>query len=445
MLQNNELILSGGTIIDPLNRRMFQSDIYIEDGVIKKIAKNLAVKVHKTSSPAKGSKPESNIKEFDIKGKYVAPGFVDLHAHLREPGREDEETIETGSYAALSGGFTKVCCMPNTEPPIDNEGVVRFILQESARVNFASVLTVGAATKGRKGEEISEIGSLVKAGVVAVSDDGEPISNPFVMRRVLEYTKAFDLPVMSHCEVKALSEDGVMNEGIVSTRLGLRGIPDVSEAAMVYQHILLADYTKSRLHLAHISSKKSVEIIRWAKEKGIDITCETCPHYFSLTDAFCSTFDTNYKVNPPLQTQADVEAIRQGLSEGLIDAIATDHAPHLASEKEVEFDLAPFGMIGFQTAFALGYEELVVKKYLNMVDYIAKLTVEPAKILKLEPPTIEIDKKANLVIFDTKIKWTFKRESIHSKSQNSPFIGKELIGKVMLVITGGRGFDFSKD
>lgn len=365
-----------------------------------------------------------------------------MHTHLREPGREDEETIETGTYAALAGGFTKVCCMPNTEPAIDNEGVVKHILQESARVGYASVLPVGAATKGRKGEEISEIGNLVNAGIKAISDDGEPISNPFVMRRVLEYAKIFDIPVFSHCEVKALSGTGVMNEGEVSTRLGLRGIPDIAESAMIYEHILLTDYTKSRLHIVHVSNRKSIEIIRWAKQKGIDITSETCPHYFTLTDELCSTFDTNYKVNPPLRTKADIETIKETLADGTIDIIATDHAPHLASEKEVEFDLAPSGMIGLETAFSLGYEELVQKKYLSLIDYIAKLTIEPAKILKLEPPSIGIGKKADCVVFDTKVRWVYEPELVRSKSKNSPFIGKELRGKILKVILGNQIFEF---
>jgi len=427
LIPKSKLTLAGGIIVDPVNKNQYQSDIYIEDGIIKKIGKNIKVK---------------DAKIIAIKDKYIAPGFIDLHAHLREPGREDEETIKTGAYAALAGGFTKVCCMPNTEPPIDNEGVVKFILQESARAGYALVLPIGAATKGRRGEEISEIGNLVNAGIVAVSDDGNPISNPFVMRRVLEYSKIFNQLVISHCEVKTLSANGVMNEGIVSTRLGLRGIPDIAESAMVYEHILLADYTKSQLHVAHVSTKKSVEIIRWAKQQGIDITCETCPHYFSLTDEACSTFDTNYKVNPPLRTKTDVEAIKEALADGTIDALATDHAPHLASEKEVEFDLAPFGMIGLETAFSLGYEELVMKRYLGLIDYIAKLTVEPARILKLEPPLITIGKPANLVILDTKIKWIYPKESIHSKAQNSPFIGKELKGKVLSVVMGEQLFEF---
>lgn len=406
---------------------MEESDIYIEQGIIKKIGKKLKIK---------------GAQILNIKGNYIAPGFIDLHTHLRQPGREDEETIATGAYAALAGGFTKVCCMPNTEPAIDTEGVVKFILQESARVGYASVLPVGAATKGRRGEEISEIGTLVAAGIVAISDDGDPISNSFVMRKALEYAKIFDLPVISHCEVKTLNASGVMNEGKVSTRLGLLGIPDIAEAAMVYEHILLADYTKSRLHIAHVSTKKSVEIIRWAKEKGISITAETAPHYFSLTDEMCLTFDTNYKVNPPLRTKTDVEAIKEALADGTIDVIATDHAPHLASEKEVEFDLAPFGMIGLETAFSLGYEELVTKKYLSLIDYIAKLTIEPAKVLKLDLPTITVGKTANLVVFDTKLKWPYQQEVIKSKSQNSPFVGRELQGKVLKVLIGNRLFEF---
>uniref|UniRef100_A0A7C6AAB8 Dihydroorotase n=1 Tax=candidate division WOR-3 bacterium TaxID=2052148 RepID=A0A7C6AAB8_UNCW3 len=423
----DKIILTGGIIVDPVKKKLTESDIYIEQGIIKKIGKNFKA---------------SGTQILDIKGNYIAPGFIDLHTHLRQPGREDEETIATGAYAALAGGFTKVCCMPNTEPAIDNEGVVKFILQEQALAGYAQVLPVGAATKGRAGAEISEIGQLVAAGIVAISDDGDPISDPRVMRQVLEYAKIFDLPVISHCEIKALSANGVMNEGIISTRLGLRGIPDIAEAAMVYEHILLADYTKSRLHIAHISTKKSVEIIRWAKEKGISITAETCPHYFSLTEEMCETFDSNYKVNPPLRTKMDAEAIKEALADGTIDVIATDHAPHLASEKEVEFDLAPFGMIGLETAFAIGYEELVLKKYLNLIDYIAKLTCEPAKVLKLDLPTIAEGKTANLVIFDPKAKWVYQKEIIKSKSQNSPFIGRELKGKISKVIIGNHLFEF---
>ncbi|MEO0092859.1 MAG: dihydroorotase [candidate division WOR-3 bacterium] len=427
MRQKDKILICGGTLLDPLKKRCEKTDIYIEQGIIKKIGKNLKA---------------GDALSIDAQGKYIAPGFIDLHTHLREPGREDEETIATGAYAALAGGFTKICCMPNTTPAIDNEGTVKFILQESARVDYATVLPIGAATKGRKGEEIAEIGTLVQAGVVAISDDGDPITNSGVMRRVLEYSKVFDIPVISHCEVKNLSSDGVINEGVVATKLGLRGIPDIAEAAMVFEHILLANYTKSRLHIAHISTKKSVEIIQWAKEKGIEVSCETCPQYFTLNENACVGFDTNFKVNPPLRTETDVEAIKVGLATGIIDAIATDHAPHLASEKEVEFDLAPFGMIGLETAFSLGLEELVLKKYLSLEDYIAKLTIEPAKILKLKPPTIAIGEKADLVIFDSKAKWVYKKELIKSKSQNSPFIDKELTGKIFWVIKGSRIFEF---
>ncbi|MEO0115130.1 MAG: dihydroorotase [candidate division WOR-3 bacterium] len=427
MRQKDKILICGGTLLDPLKKRCEKTDIYIEQGAIKKIGKNLKA---------------GDALSIDAQGKYITPGFIDLHTHLREPGREDEETIATGAYAALAGGFTKICCMPNTTPAIDNEGTVKFILQESARVDYATVLPIGAATKGRKGEEIAEIGTLVQAGVVAISDDGDPITNSGVMRRVLEYSKVFDIPVISHCEVKNLSSDGVINEGVVATKLGLRGIPDIAEAAMVFEHILLANYTKSRLHIAHISTKKSVEIIQWAKEKGIEVSCETCPQYFTLNENACVGFDTNFKVNPPLRTETDVEAIKVGLATGIIDAIATDHAPHLASEKEVEFDLAPFGMIGLETAFSLGLEELVLKRYLSLEDYIAKLTIEPAKILKLKPPTIAVGEKADLVIFDSKAKWVYKKELIKSKSQNSPFIDKELTGKIFWVIKGSRIFEF---
>jgi dihydroorotase len=425
-MTGNALLLRGARVINPARRTDSISDILIEDGIIKRMGRSL--------------KP-NGAEVWDLKDKCIAPGFIDLHCHLREPGREDEETIRTGTLAALAGGFTTVCCMPNTTPPIDNENVVRAVINESALAEQARVLPIGAATKSRAGEELSEIGSMFRAGAVAVSDDGDPIANPEVMRRVLEYTRIFDLPVISHCEDKALSKCGIMNEGIVSARLGMPGIPSCAEDAMVMRDILLADYTRGRLHIAHVSTKGSVEIIRWAKSRGVEVTCETCPHYFTLTDESVGTFDANYRVNPPLRTADDVAAIKAGLADGTIDVIATDHAPHLASEKEVEFERAPCGMIGFETAFALGIQELVNKNVLSLDEYIARLTVMPAQILKL-PRSILVGEPADMVVFDPNLKWEYSADRVRSRSRNSPFIGRTLTGKVLATIISTRVFQF---
>jgi dihydroorotase len=426
MNEKPNLLLRRARVLNPEKGSDVIADIHIENGTIKRIGKNLKA---------------AGAEIWELKDKCVAPGFIDLHCHLREPGREDEETIRTGTLAALAGGFTAVCCMPNTQPPIDNENQVRFLVIESERVGQARVLPVAAATKGRAGEEVAEISTMVKVGAVAVSDDGDPIANPEVMRRVLEYSKIDDIPVVSHCEERALARNGVVNEGRVSARLGLPGIPSCAEEAMAIRDILLADYTGARLHIAHVSTRGSVALIRWAKARGIPVTCETCPHYFTLTEDRVESFDTDYKVNPPLRAQTDVEAIKEGLSDGTIDAIATDHAPHLAAEKEVEFEKAPFGMIGFETAFSLGIAELVNKKVLGLAAYLAKLAVAPARILKLKH-RLTAGSQADLVIFDPKLKWTYQRDTARSRSRNSPFIGRQLTGKILAAIIGSRVFQF---
>ena len=426
MTQKPRLLLRNVRLLNPGKDTESVADIYIENGVIQRIGKSIKVKDAET---------------WELPGKCVTPGFIDLHCHLREPGREDEETIRSGAMAALAGGFTTVCCMPNTTPAIDNETIVRAIVIESERVAQAKVLPIGAATKGRAGAEVAEIGAMVNAGAVAVSDDGSPIANAQVMRRVLEYSKIFDIPVISHCEEQALTTGGVMNEGAISAQLGLPGIPACAEEAMVSRDVLLADFTGARLHIAHVSTKGSVEIIRWAKARGVQVTCETCPHYFTLTDERVMTFDPNFKVNPPLRTEADVEAIKEGLSDGTIDVIATDHAPHLASEKEVEFEKAPFGMIGLETAFALGISELVSRRVLSLNGYVAKLTAAPAQVLKLSSK-LTAGNVANLTVFDPKLKWRYEAEGILSQSRNSPFIGRELTGKVLATVIGTRVAQF---
>ncbi len=421
------MLLRGGTLLDPQQKQEQTIDIYIEAGKIKLLSAGLKIE---------------GARELPLHGKYIAPGFLDLHSHLREPGREDEETIATGCSAALRGGFTGVLCMPNTEPPIDNEGVVKYILRQAAAAGLAKVFPVGAVTKGRKGEEISEIGALVSAGVVALSDDGDPVWSSMVMRRALEYSKMFTIPIIDHCADRDLCQDGVMHEGSVSTKLGLQGMPAIAETIIVYRDIFLAQFTGGRLHIAHISTRDSVEAVRWAKKQSIAVTAETCPHYFTLTDEACETFDTNFKVNPPLRTKDDVRAIQEGLADGTIDCIATDHAPHSLAEKEVEFELAPSGMIGLETAFALGWDELVNKKILSPIGYIRKLTTNPAKVVGLDWGVVEEGKEANLVVFDPTAAWVYKPETICSKSKNSPFVNREFKGKITRVIMEDRVFEF---
>jgi dihydroorotase len=422
----DDLLLRGATIIDPGTGKQRVADIRIRKGVVEQLGRRL---------------PMNGAEIWELPGKFITPGFIDLHCHLREPGREDEETIRSGTLSALAGGFTRVCCMPNTEPAIDNENIVRAIVNESERWQQARVLPIGAATKGRQGAELAEFGAMKNAGAIAVSDDGNPIANPEIMRRVLEYAKTFDLVVTNHCEEKTMTRDGVMNEGTVSARLGLPGMPACAEEMMVARDILLAGYTGGRLHVAHVSTKGSVELIRRAKAQGIPVTGETCPHYFTLTDVQVAGYDPNFKMNPPLRTEADRMAIKEGLSDGTIDAIATDHAPHLASEKEVEFSKAPFGIIGFETAFSLGIEELVTPGFLTLAQYLAKLSACPAQILGL-PSRIREGEQADLVVFDPALEWDYTPEAVFSQSRNTPFLGRRLFGKVLYAIIGNRTFRF---
>lgn len=423
-----ELIIAGGRIIDPASKLDRVGDIYIRDGKISKI---------ETKKPIPRKKTRFSPEIVDAFDKIVTPGLVDLHTHLREPGREDEETILTGSEAAVAGGFTSICCMPNTQPPIDSQESVKFIY-EKARSAKCKVYPVAAATKGLKGEELTEIADLVKAGAVAVSDDGRPIYNSAIMRYALEYSKMYDLPVISHCEDLALSSDGVMNEGFVSTVLGLKGIPNVAEEAMVARDIRLAEFTKSRVHIAHVSTEGSVNLIREAKRKGLKITCEATPHHFTLTDEIIKTFDTNAKVNPPLRIKKDLDALKKGLKDGTIDCIATDHAPHSIEEKDVEFDAAPFGMVGLETALGLVITELVEKRVLSWPEAIAKMTHNPAKILKLNAGQIKVGMPADLTIIDPEATWTVEPKEFKSKSKNSPFGGRKLRGKAFLTIVDGK-------
>ncbi len=418
-----DLVITGGRVIDPETKTDRIADVFIRDGIIKKVEK------------ARGKVKAKEI--IDAKGKMVVPGLIDMHTHLREPGREDEETIYTGSCAAVAGGFTSICCMPNTQPPIDNQETVKFVY-EKAKEAKCRIFCIGCITKGRKGEELTEINDLVQAGAVAISDDGKPVSNPQVLRNALEYSRMFDLPVISHCEDLNLSANGVMHEGFVCTNLGMCGIPSIAEETIVARDIALAGFTQARMHIAHVSTEGSVELIRQAKKRGVKITCEATPHHFTLTDETIRTFDTNAKVNPPLRTKRDVEAIRRGLKDGTIDCIATDHAPHSIEEKEVEFDFAPPGLVGLETALGLVITELINKRVLSWSQAAAKLTVNPARILNLGGGRIKRNSPADITIIDPKASWVVDPSKFQSKSKNSPFGGRKLQGKVCCTIVDGK-------
>jgi dihydroorotase len=419
---NNEMILTGARIIDPLNRYFGPAEIHVADGKIRKIDK-------------KGKSKGSGV--IDLKGLYLCPGFIDMHVHLREPGREDEETIVSGAEAAAAGGFTAVACMPNTEPALDNAETVKYVIDraKAARVN---VYPIGAITVGRKGEMLTEMLEMVKVGAVAFSDDGSGLQNGHLMRRALEYSKTCGVPIISHCEYNDLASGGVMNESFVSTVLGLKGSPPISEELMVAREIMLAQYTGGRIHIAHVSTAGSVDLIRRAKKARIKVTAEATPHHFTLNDEKVRSFDTNYKVNPPLRTNKDINALKKGLADGTIDVIASDHAPHSIEEKELEFDYAPPGMIGLETTVGLVITELIGKRLLSWPQGVAKFTANPARILNLPGGTLKIGGPADFTIIDPNLKWVVNRDEFKSLSFNSPFIGRKLTGKSVMTIVDGK-------
>ncbi|MCM8779080.1 MAG: dihydroorotase [Candidatus Omnitrophica bacterium] len=417
------ILIKGGYIVDPENKLEGVYDILIDDGEIKKIEKDI---------------DSEKCELIDGKGKYIFPGLVDMHCHLREPGREDEETLLSGSLSGIKGGFTTLCCMPNTKPPIDNQGIVEYIYNENKKIGLMDIFPVGAITKNLEGKELTEIGELKKAGVVAISDDGNCVMDSEVMRRAMEYSKMFDLLVISHCEDKNLSRGGLMNEGYLSSLLGLKGIPRQAEIVMVARDIELAKLTEAKLHIAHVSTKETVELIRQAKKRGIKVTAETCPHYFSLTEERILGYNTNCKVNPPLRTPEDIEAIKEGLRDGTIDVIATDHAPHADFEKDVEFEQASFGMIGLETALGIALKELIKTKIISLSQLVEKMSLNPAKILGLDKGSINIGKPADLIIVDLDKSWEVKREKIVSKSKNTPFLNWTLPGVIEYVFAKGK-------
>lgn len=426
----NDLIIKGGRVIDPALGFGKEADIIIKNGKIENIV-----------APGKDKKTYEGIppdKIIDATGNLVVPGLIDMHVHLREPGREDEETIVTGCQAAAAGGFTSVCCMPNTDPVIDNQETVKFVISR-AQEAIANVYVIAAITKKTEGKELAEIGDLVKAGAVAISDDGHFLQNPELMRRALEYAGMFDIPIISHAEDAFLSAGAVMNESYQSTRLGLKGSPVVAEEIAVLRDIKLAEFIGGRVHIAHVSTAGAVAAIRSAKANGVKITAEATPHHFTLTDEeIGKKFDTSLRVNPPLRTRKDVDAVIAGLVDGTIDCIASDHAPHAEEEKDVEFDQAPPGMIGLETTLALVKTQLIDKGYLNWADAIRKMTCNPARILRLPGGTLEIGSAADITIIDPERRWTVERNKFRSKSKNSPFIGRELIGRVSRTILNGK-------
>src|SRR4030043_1111430 len=434
------ILIKNGHIIDPSQGIDSIGDILIEDRKIQEI-KMQKTPLHPplTKGGQRGDN-DSELKIIDAKGLMVMPGLVDMHVHLREPGFEYKETIKTGTMAAVKGGFTTVCCMPNTYPVNDNASVTEFIIRKAAQEGSCTVLPIGAITKGQKGEELAEIGTMRNEGCIAFSDDGNPVMNSLIMRRALEYSKAFNVPIISHCEDLTLSGGGVMNEGLMSVTLGLKGIPVEAEQIMIFRDILLSELTGGRLHIAHVSTEGSVNLIRSAKERGGIFTAETCPHHFSITEDAVKGFDSNAKVNPPLRTERDIKAVKEGLRDGAIDVIVTDHAPHHRDEKLREFDMAPFGISGLETALSLSLR-LVEGGILTMNQLVEKMSPNPARILQINKGNLKIGSDADIVLLDQRREFKVETERFVSKGKNTPFQGWVLKGMPVLTICKGRIYE----
>ncbi len=418
------VLLSGGRVIDPSQALDERLDLLLVGGRVARLGRGLEL-------------PEGG-RSIDVSGLVVAPGLVDLHVHLREPGDEHKETIASGARAAVAGGFTSICAMPNTRPPIDDPAAVGFVRAEGERAGFAHVYPVGAVSVGLKGEEMTEIGELVEAGAVAVSDDGRPVWDTGLLRRTMEYIRAFDIPYFSHSEDLGLSAGGVMNEGPVSTALGLRGIPNAAEDTAVARDCIVAELTGGQLHVLHVSTRGAVEIIRAAKARGVGVTAEVTPHHLALTDEAVRGYRTEAKMNPPLRAAADVQALRDALVEGVIDSIATDHAPHHYEDKEREFDDAPFGIVGLETALGVCIRELVVSGRLDLAGLIQRMSCRPAQLARLPGGTLEEGAPADVVVFDPAERWICRPEEFVSLSHNTPFAGEEMVGRVVMTLVGGR-------
>lgn len=448
----SSLLITGGRVIDPANSIDAVADVLLRDGRVAAVG----------AEAAKQAEPQCD--RIDAAGKVVCPGLIDLHVHLREPGQSAKETIATGTRAAARGGFTTIVCMPNTSPSIDNPAAVALVKEKAAREGVVNVFVTGAITKGIAGEELAPIGSLKQAGIVAITDDGHCVQNNELMRRAMEYARMFDLPVMDHCQDYALVTDGVMHEGYWSAALGLRGWPASGEDMIVARNVLLAELTGTHVHCQHLSSARSVELLRAARKRGVPISGEACPHHFVLTDAAIAgsdefwredgkkvfgydngaakpawpKYDTNFKMNPPLRSAEDRDAILEGLGDGTIEILASDHAPHCDYEKDVEFDYAPFGITGFETELPFSLMQLYHTKRLSLSQLLAKFTVAPATLLKLRKGTLSVGADADVTVFDPDFDWTYDREESASRSKNSPFHGWRLKGRAWATVVGGK-------
>jgi dihydroorotase len=421
-----KLLIAGGHLIDPAENQNSGKDLLIEDGkVVGWLDQNEAA-------------PE-DAEVFDASGMIVAPGFIDLHVHLREPGQEHKETIASGCAAAVAGGWTSVCPMPNTQPINDNAAITRYMIEQAERAGLANVFPVGAITKESSGNELAEMGEMKAAGAVAVSDDGRPVPNAGMMRRAMQYAKDFDLPVVDHCEDKSLSTGGVMHEGKLSLLLGLRGMPALAEEIDAVRDIIIAKETGAHIHIAHISSREAIDAVRRAKNEGINVTCEITPHHFTLTDKAVEGYDTNTKMSPPLRSDEHLEALLEAIKDGTIDAVATDHAPHHADEKALEYDSAPFGITGLETAIGLAFNELVHKGIIDLVRLVELCSTNPAKIFRLQNRgTLKAGSVADITILDPEFAWTYKNSDSRSKSRNTPFDNWHFTGAAVATIVGGK-------
>ena len=417
------LLIKNGRVIDPANKVDGNVDVLVRDGIVAEVGKVTTTTNAETV--------------IDATGLIVTPGLIDMHIHLREPGDEEEETIASGSEAAVAGGFTSVVCMPNTNPPIDNEATVDFVYRQAEFAGKANVFAAGAITKGREGKELAEMGQMVRGGAVAFTDDGSGVQNPAVMLRALQYVSMFDKTIMQHCQDNTLAGEGCMNSGYQATVLGLPGIPALAEELMLYRDIQLVKQTSARLHAQHISTAESVKIISQGKEQGINITAEVTPHHLLLTEHDCRGYDPNYKMNPPLRSEKDVAALRQAVADGTIDCLASDHAPHLRSEKELEFLLAPFGIISIDCALGLYAKALIETQTIDWPRMIEMMTINPARILGIDRGTLSTGAHADITIIDPNRQWTVRVDEFQSKSRNCPYDGWELPARAVYTIVGG--------